>query len=385
MTGGEGFLPEGICRDVEIVIDDGRIIRCSAKSSSLPTGSSQKAFPESRILPGFIDLHLHGLLGKEACGSELGEVIRLLPRHGVTAFLASSVTMPLARLVKQLEAARAILDDQPAGAHCLGLHIEGNFFSPRRSGMARAEWCQPLTRQVFEMLQKAAGGWIRMITFAPEEGEAMAVIPWLLDQGVIPAIGHSDASYEQAMKAFRLGIVHATHTFNAMAPFHHRAPGVVGAVLASPQVTAELIADGHHIHPGTMQMLLQVKGAQMVCLVSDAAPLAGMAEGTYAWEGYTIHINGGTCRLADGTLAGAHSLLDEDLRTLLSLVPGLAATEVVRCSSEVPARCLGLGKKKGQLQSGSDADLVVLDRNWQVECTLAGGEIVWERNKTQAR
>jgi N-acetylglucosamine-6-phosphate deacetylase len=244
---------------------------------------------------------------------------------------------------------------------------------------------------LFASLQAASGGFIRMVTFAPEEGASMQLIPWLLEQGIVPSIGHSNATYEQAAEAVRLGLRHATHTFNAMTPLHHRAPGVVGAVLAFPQVTAQLIADGHHVHPGAMRLLLNAKGLDGVCLVSDSAPFAGLPEGTYPWEGYTLIVMDGTCRLPDGTLAGAHAQLDTGFRNLVDLV-GLSPAEAAVCATEVPARSLnisppgeGMGVKagvrasgcKGRLLPGCDADVVVMDGMNQVEMSIVGGKIVY--------
>jgi N-acetylglucosamine-6-phosphate deacetylase len=286
--------------------------------------------------------------------------------------------MPMDAVLARLREMDRVLQNPPSGAHCLGIHIEGNFLAPTRTGMANPDWCQPLTPEIFESLQQAAGGRIKMITFAPEEGNAREMIPYLLERNIVPSIGHSDASYEQAAEAIHLGVSHATHTFNAMSPFQHRAPGVVGAVLNSPQVTAQLIADGHHVHPGAMRLLLNAKSVDGVCLVSDSAPFAALPDGTYPWEVYTLIVKDGTCRLPNGTLAGAHALLDTGIRTLVQTL-GLSPTEAAVCVTEVPARTLGLLGQKGQLLPGTDADIVIFDEAWEVEMTFVGGEKVYQR------
>jgi N-acetylglucosamine-6-phosphate deacetylase len=163
-----------------------------------------------------------------------------------------------------------------------------------------------------------------------------------------------------------------------MSPFHHRAPGVVGAVLAFPQVTAQLIADGHHVHPDAMRLLLNAKTVDGVCLVSDSAPFAALPDGTYPWEGYTLIVKDETCRLPDGTLAGAHALLDTGFRTLVQTL-GFSPAEAAICATEVPARTLGLIGQKGQLLPGTDADIVIFDEAWEVEMIFVGGEMVYQR------
>jgi N-acetylglucosamine-6-phosphate deacetylase len=368
------FLPDGT-----IVIEDNKIIRAGPTTGhSLPREAQLFILPGRHALPGLIDIHTHGLLGKDAFSAELADVIRLLPRYGVTSFLATTVTMPMDDVFTRLHEMDRILQNPPTGAHCLGIHVEGNFLSPKRTGMANPDWCQPLTPKIFELLQQAAGGRIKMITFAPEEGNAREMIPYLLERGIVPSIGHSDASYEQAAEAIQLGINHATHTFNAMSPFHHRAPGVVGAVLAFPQVTAQLIADGHHVHLGAMRLLLNAKTVDGVCLVSDSAPFAALPDGTYPWEGYTLIVKDETCRLPDGTLAGAHALLDTGFRTLVQTL-GFSPAEAAICATEVPARTLGLIGQKGQLLPGTDADIVIFDEAWEVEMIFVGGEMVYQR------
>jgi N-acetylglucosamine-6-phosphate deacetylase len=380
LTELELYTPRQVIPDAVLVIEGQRIVRGgpAAGLGSIPPSARHLRLPGRRALPGFIDVHTHGLLGKDVFSTELDDVIRLLPRFGVTSFLATTVTLPMEDVLARLRAMDRILQAPPAGARCLGIHLEGNFLSPKRTGMANAAWCQPLTPESFESLQAASGGRIKMVTFAPEEGRAMEMIPYLLERGIIPSLGHSDATYEQAAEAVRLGLAHATHTFNAMSPLHQRAPGVVGAVLALPQITAQLIADGHHVHPGAMRLLLNAKGADGVCLVSDSAPFAALPDGTYPWEGYTLIVKDGTCRLPDGTLAGAHTLLDTGFRTLVGIL-GLPPSEAAICACEVPARTLGLLGCKGQLLPGCDADLVLLDEDWQVEMTIAGGEIVYRR------
>jgi N-acetylglucosamine-6-phosphate deacetylase len=272
-----------------------------------------------------------------------------------------------------------VLDAPPHGAHCLGIHLEGPFLSPDRPGMATRDWFVPLTWERFERYQQAASGWIRMVTFAPELDEASAHIPRLVDAGVVASIGHSDATYDQVVHAVQQGLSHATHTFNAMRPLHHRKPGVVGAVLSLDELTAQLIADGLHVHPAVIRILLRAKGLDRVVLVSDAAPLAGLPDGDYEWEHKTVTVHDGSCRLADGTIAGAHALLDTGVRTLVHSL-NLPLTQALVPATLGPARLLK--ERRGQLTVGYPADIVLLDAALRPAVTFAGGQEVYRRERS---
>jgi len=372
----EGLIPKGT------LLIDGKKFAAYGTSASIaiPEDAQHLDLSGLQAFPGFIDLHTHGLLGYDAFGFGLAEVIRLLPRYGVASFLATTVTLSLPDVKRRLAEMAQVLADPPSGAHCLGIHLEGPHISPHHPGMANPTWSVPLTRSGFDELQEAAGGHIKMVTFAPEQGEAMQLVPYLLEQGVIPSIGHSGASYEQVDEAKKLGLRHATHTFNAMNPFHHRVPGVVGAVMAFPEITAELIADGHHVHPGAMRALFNAKGIYGVCLVSDSAPFAGMPEGEYTWEGYSIHVEHGTCRTAEGHLAGSYALLDTGFHNLIQNV-GLTPVEAAACASITPAREVGLSGKKGSIHPGYDADLTICNQGYTIEMTIGEGVVLWAKER----
>jgi N-acetylglucosamine-6-phosphate deacetylase len=330
------------------------------------------------IAPGFVDVHMHGVMGHDNMGIGLAEVIPALPAYGVTSFMATTLTYPRPEVLEALEVMSEILSSPPPGANCLGIHLEGPHLSPRRLGMATADWVYPLSVEDFRSLQKAADGTIKMITFAPEEGNAIEAIPALIADGVVPVIGHSDATFEQVQRAVELGLNHATHTYNAMRPLQHREPGVVGAVMYFDQIYAELIADGVHIHPAAMQILLRVKGLDKVVLISDSAPLAGLPDGEYEWEHKPVHVRGGRCVLPDGTLAGAHELLDTGVRNLVNLL-GLPLEKALIPATRTAADSVG-AKHKGRLEPGCDADIVILENDIRPFATFVGGRLVYQRS-----
>lgn len=376
----EIFLPDGRVIPHGTLLTEGGLIRAVgyAKQLSVPAGAKVITLPGKKVLPGFIDVHFHGLHGYDVFGAGMINAARALPQYGVTSFLATTITLPLDEVFGRLRQLAEAMAEPPAGARCLGIHVEGPHLSPKRPGMANAAWCHPLSADEFGKMQECANGLIRMITFAPEEGDALSVVPALIDQGVVPVMGHSDASYELAARAASLGVRHVTHMFNALNPFHHRAPGVIGAVLALPDITAQLIADGHHVHEGAMRTLLNAVGYGRVCLISDAAPFAGLPDGTYPWQEYTLVVGEGMCRLPNGTLAGAHALMDTGFRNLMTRA-GLTPSQASVCASAVPARELGLSNRKGVLLAGFDADIAVLDESFRPYLTMVGGDVVWSR------
>lgn len=362
-----------------VVLVEGDHIRAvgSPQAVSVPREAERISVPPGSVIaPGMIDLHTHGLYGHDVMGRGLAEAIEHYPRHGVTSFMATTLTLPEERIRASLKSMAKVLAAPPEGARCLGIHLEGPHLSPARPGMATAAWFRPLTWDHFESLQQVAEGWIRMITFAPEEGGAMEVIPRLVESGVTPVIGHSDATFAQVAQAVSLGLNHATHTFNAMRPLHHREPGVVGAVLYFDEIYAQFIADGVHLHPVTIALLLKLKGLERAVLISDSAPLAGLPEGVYTWEDKRILVRQGRCTLEDGTIAGAHALLDTGLRTLVREV-GLDLAEALKVATVTPAAAIGL-QRKGRLAPGFDADIIVLDENLSVTWSMVEGQVVWE-------
>lgn len=358
------------------VLIEGGTIRAAGDEGSFPVPGDARMFDATggRIVPGLIDVHIHGAGGYDSAGEHLPEVAAFLPGHGVTAFLPTTYVLPRDRLRAGIETMARIIAGDPPGAQALGIHMEGPWFAPTKSGMSDPSLFYPLTGEDIEDFQQAADGLIRMATFAPEEGDALAAIPRLVEMGIIPTMGHTDADYDTIHRAVALGLNHATHTYNAMRGLHHREPGALGAALDHDAIVAQLIADGHHVHPATMRLLVRAKGVERTCLVSDGTPPAAAPPGEYDWGGYTLYHDGETSRLENGTLAGSVTLINRMLRVLVEDV-GLAFRDAIRTATEVPADLLGVSK--GQLKPGYDADVVVLGDDYQPTLTLIGGRQVY--------
>lgn len=377
LTGGEVYAPDQIYSPGDVLVDE-TIIQAvgPAGSISAPEDATVIDVTGLRVIPGLIDVHLHGMRGRDVSGAGLEEVIRSLPEYGVTAFLPTTAfMMGSERLKAEMRRMAEIMAQHPAGAQALGIHMEGPWVAPDRSPFTNPSSCYSLTQEDLELYQEASGGAVRMITFAPELGQAMQVIPWLLSQNIVPSIGHTNADYQTVLQAVELGLNHATHTYNAMHPLHHRNPGTLGAVFDCDQITAQLIADGFHVHPAAMRLLIKAKGLERVCIVSDAVPAAGLPAGSkIEWEGFHIHTDGETSRLPDDRPAGSAQLLNQMLKILVQ-VAGVPFADAVQMASQVPARVLGVNK--GRLQAGYDADLAVMDTDFNVRRTFVAGNPVY--------
>ncbi|MGD8245639.1 MAG: N-acetylglucosamine-6-phosphate deacetylase [Anaerolineae bacterium] len=376
---GEVLTPGQAIPNGYLLIEDEQVVEVGRQAEWVPEDCEVFDASSYRVTPGLIDLHVHGAMGHCAMGPGLADVAQALARHGVTSFLPTTLTAAPQTLCAALEAMAAGLQQPAGGARPLGIHLEGPHLSPQRAGMADARLFCPLTPEAWEGLQASAQGTIRMVTFAPEEGDGMDLIPRLLREGVVPSIGHSDATFEQVGRMVELGLKHASHVFNAMRPFHHRAPGVVGAVLYHEQIVAQLIADLHHVHPAAIELVLRLKGAERVALVSDAAPPAGLPPGEYTWGGQTRLILGddGTCRTPDGTLAGAASFLDQHVHNLAQTA-GLLWPEALLTATSVPGEVLSV--RRGRLRPGWIADVVVWDDRFEPVATMVEGRWVWRRD-----
>ncbi|HHC08706.1 MAG TPA: N-acetylglucosamine-6-phosphate deacetylase [Actinobacteria bacterium] len=371
LVGGEVLTPEGR-RRADVTVYRGEL---AAIGEATPSGGVVVDAVGLLVAPGFVDLQINGGFGRDFT-SEPGaiwEVGARLPETGVTAFLPTIITAPRGRI----DEARRVLDAGPPpdyrGAVPLGLHLEGPFLSSRRAGTHDPDLLRPPTPE--EVADWSVDRHVRLVTLAPELPGATAIVRALVDRGVLVALGHSDASYEEALAGIDAGARLATHLFNAMSPLSHRAPGVVGAVLGDPRIAAGLIVDGIHVHPGALRVAWAAKGPEAIVLVTDAMAAMGMAPGVYRLGDLDITVDEGGPRNPEGRLAGSTLTLDRAVRNLVEFV-GVAPDEAVAAAARNPARLLGL-PSRGVVAVGRRADLVLLDADLEVRAAIVGGDVVF--------
>ncbi len=325
------------------------------------------------IVPGFVDIHTHGGGGHtfttgDADSARAAAAFHL--NHGTTSLLASLVSAPF-ELMRSATTAFAPLVREEVLA---GIHFEGPYLSAVRCGAQNPEFLRdPSTDELTELLKLGEGA-VRMVTLAPERTGALDAIGLLTGQGVVAAVGHTDATYEQTCAAVAAGASVGTHLFNGMRPVHHRDPGPAVALLTAPNVFCELVADGVHLHKGTLTFAVATAGPERCALVTDAMAAAGMPDGEYELGGQAVTVVDGQARLADGTIAGSTLTMDAALRHAVAV--GMPVPDAVRMVSTTPALAVGIGNRVGALTAGLRADLVVLDEELNVVQVMRAGEWV---------
>jgi N-acetylglucosamine-6-phosphate deacetylase len=344
----------------------------------VPQAAQLLDFGECAIAPGMLDVHVHGSAGHDVMRADEGgreKFESFLARHGVTSYYPTTVAAPLDVTLCALEhLADAIEFSNGNGRACpLGIHLEGPFLSHARRGVHLPEDLLVPDVRTFERFWQAARGHIRLMTIAPELDNAIDVISEASKRGVCVSLGHSDADLGRSRDAIAVGARHATHTFNAMRPLDHRRPGLLAEILTNENVTADVIADGVHVDPTLVRLLLKVKGPEKLVLITDAISAAGMPDGAYALGSLQIEVKDGRCTL-NGTLAGSTLTLDAAVRNLMQF-GNCNLQQSLRTVTMNPARVAGAAKK-GVLEPGADADLVVLSPDGQVAATVIKGVVV---------
>jgi N-acetylglucosamine-6-phosphate deacetylase len=374
--------PQDDLRDSVIVVEAGRITEIGHRDEvHIPPGAKDYVASGMTVVPGFVDVHIHGAGGHdvmEADTAALDRITATVARFGTTSMVATTVTAPVEEICKSLEGIATYIrshsnapENARFGAEILGIHLEGPFINPERRGVHPVDSIAAPSVPVLDQLRTAAGGLIRILTIAPEMPGALKLIASALANGIVVAIGHTDADYAQARAAIDAGARHAVHVYNAMRPFTHRDPGVISAVLTDADVTAEIIADGVHVAGPAIQVLLGTKGFDTVLLVSDGTAATGMRDGNYRLGNFEVTVKDGVCRNSEGKLAGSTLTLDRALRYVVSL--GVPLVDAVRMATILPARRLGLAGKKGIIAVGADADLVVLTPDLHVAGVMTRG------------
>ncbi len=364
-------------RNGAILLEDGKILAAGpAVGLPIPASARRLDAEGAYIAPGFFDLQLNGGFGLDftADPTTVWEVAARLPQYGVTAFLPTVITSEMDKFATAIEILRAGPPPDFRGAIPLGWHFEGPFLNPQKKGAHNPN----LIRLPSPDLVKTwtADNLVRLVTLAPEMPGALDTVRALHAQGVVVSAGHSMATYDEGLAGIGAGITMGTHLFNAMHPFDHREPGLIGALGNLPHVFVGLIPDGVHLHPVVVNAAWQIFSWRRIAMVTDAMAAMGMPDGDYVLGGQTVRVQGPAPRLANGTLAGSVLTMDAGVRNLIAFT-GCSAAEAIYSASRTPARAMGF-PDRGRLTHGCVADLVFLDENLQVKKVYQAGEIIFE-------
>ena len=365
-----------------LLVSEGIVVELASRSErSLPSNCRVCDFGDNLIVPGYVDLHIHGNAGydvMDGSSAALPAIERMLAAHGVTSYFPTTVTAPIEKLLRALERLAVAIEecakgknDRAGRAVPLGIHLEGPFISHARCGVHPPQYLLLPKLETLERFWQAARGHIRMMTIAPELDGATELIAAASARGVCVSLGHSDAQFDAAERGIDAGAHHATHTFNAMRPLAHRDPGILGAVLTDERVTADIIVDGVHLDPAIVKLVSEAKGPERTVLITDAISATGMPDGHYHLGSIEVDVKDGVCT-SGGRLAGSVLTMDKAVRNL-SRFAEWDLHDAVGAATKNPARVARLAKK-GILAAGSDADFVVLNREGEVLRTYVGGE-----------
>jgi N-acetylglucosamine-6-phosphate deacetylase len=371
-----------------VMAEDSAIVKLGTRTSVEVASSAEiHDFGDGMIVPGFVDIHVHGSAGYDVMQAEESARCvfeQFLARHGVTSYYPTTIAAPLEVTERALErladaiegAAGKNAADEYGGdgrAQPLGIHLEGPFLSHACRGAHSPEDLMLPSVEIFDKFWHAARGHIRLITIAPELEGALEVIAEAAKRGVCVSLGHSEADLESTRRGVAAGARHATHTFNAMRPLRHRDPGIVGEVLTNSSLTADVIADGVHLDPAVVKLFLNAKGAENAVLITDATSATGMPDGKYRLGTLEVEVKDGTVQ-RDGKLAGSVLTMDRAVRNAMDFA-GWDLQRAVRIATANPARVAG-AQNKGMLRPGADADFVVLSASGDVRATVVRGKVV---------
>ncbi|MGY0068166.1 N-acetylglucosamine-6-phosphate deacetylase [Streptomyces sp. QTS137] len=383
LAGARVVLPTGTVDDGRVTVEGTRIVATApANTSSAAPGAPENAENAETLdlsghwlVPGFVDLHNHGGGGASFTSGTVDEVLKGIHTHrlhGTTTLLASTVTGGLDFLARRA----GLLAELAEQGDIAGVHFEGPFISPCRKGAHSPKLLREPDPAEVRKLIDAARGRARMLTLATELPGGLDSVRLLAEHGVIAAVGHTDATYEQTVAAIDAGATVATHLFNAMPALGHRAPGPIAALLEDERVTVELINDGTHLHPAALRLAFHHAGPARVAFVTDAMDAAGFGDGRYMLGPLEVEVAHGVARLVEGgSIAGSTLTLDRALKRAVT-VDGLPVEHAVAALSANPARLLGMDDRIGSLEPGKDADLVVLDADFTLKGVMRRGEWV---------
>lgn len=367
-----------------IIVEKGKILEIKNEeeiNNLILNGAEVVEAKNKFVVPGYINIHVHGGGGSDVMDGNYEAISQIAITHsrfGTTAFLPTTMTMDKNKIIRSLRSIHEAKLVGTGGAEILGVNLEGPYINPEKKGAQREIDIREPSIKEFVEFNKASGNLIRLVTVAPEMPGAIEFIKYLHKQGIIASVGHTNATYVQTQAGIQAGLSHVTHTFNAMRGLHHREPGVVGAALTSPELTLEIIADGIHIHPIVLKIITQIREDEKIVLITDSMRATGMKEGIYDLGGQEVTVNKGQARLKDGTLAGSLLTMDKAVKNMISKV-GVLLPKAIQMASFNPAKSIGIDDKKGSLEPGKDADIVILNKNLETELTMIAGKVVYRR------
>lgn len=381
ITAARLFSPTETIERPVLAIEDGTIVNVGSRDNTeLPAGADHLDFPDLIIGPGYIDVHVHGGAGHDVMQDDPSGRIafeKAMAKRGVTSYLPTTVTASMDRILGALDRLGNVISAEEVehahvGARPLGIHLEGPFISRQKCGVHPTEFLIAPTPEILQKTWDASGGTLKMITIAPELPGAAETIREARKLGVLSSIGHSNARFEEAQRGIAAGAATATHTFNAMRELGHREPGILGAVLTSDDLMADIIADGVHVAPAMVRMFLRAKGINNAILITDAISATGMPDGTYKLGSFDVQVRGDRAEF-EGKLAGSVLTLDRAVRNVMSFAEW-NLQEAIILATHNPARLIQ-AETKGAIELGMDADLVLLTPDGHVAHTMVGGRM----------
>ncbi|OOE14014.1 N-acetylglucosamine-6-phosphate deacetylase [Fictibacillus arsenicus] len=347
-----------------------------AETYEMPSGSI--------MVPGMIDLHIHGVLGADVMdGTEeaLSIMAKALPAEGTTSFLATTMTENPLHIEEALTQTASFIEKQkPGSAEIAGIHLEGPFISPKRAGAQPKGFIEMPNVERFRQWQDKARNQIKLVTLAPEMEGGLEFASYLSSNGIIASIGHSDSTFEEVKEGIKYGISHVTHLFNGMRGMHHRDPGVAGAALIQKELSVEMIVDGVHASPEMTNLAYHSTGPDRTVLITDSMRAKGLGEGTYTLGGQQVTVKNGRAYLADGTLAGSILSMNDAVKNMMKFT-NCSIADIVKITSVNAAKELNIYDKKGSLSKGKDADITVLTDDYDVFMTFCRGELAYRRKE----
>ena len=374
--GANVFTEKSILKNAFVLIDDGIISDITFEPIA---GIVLIDLGEFTLLPGFLDLHIHGREGADVMDAtpEAIETISVsLAKYGVVGFLATTVTSTWQNTLAAFKNIGKSYQNQPSGAQVLGAYNEGLFFTEDHKGAHDEQYFLALTKENIDAIIDVSNGALKVVALAPELPNSDDIIRYLSSQGIKPMLGHTDANYQQTCEALHAGACGGVHVFNGMRGIHHRDPGCAGAVLIDKNAYVEVIADGVHLHPAILEMVYRMKGQSHMGLISDCIVAGGLSDGSYKLGMLDVEVNKGVARTLSGSLAGSTLTLNKAVNNLISLA-NIPAIEAVNMASLAPATFLGVEQSLGSIAINKRACLSIVDDNYNVQGTLVDGKLVF--------